>query len=92
MRLVPERIDKAWITSLADEDLIDVEARLRARFDVLDIREKKARGRGYNLMRGPEDLVLAWDRWSRVCSAMQARTLLARRVKAPRDGEAAAAS
>ena len=79
MRLVPERIDKAWIATLANDDLIDIEARLRTKFDVLDAREKKSRGNKYNLMRGPEDLVLAWDRWSRVCSAMRARTLLARR-------------
>ena len=79
MRLVPERIDKEWINTLEDADLIDVEARLRAKFDLLDVREKKARGNGYNLMRGPEDLVLAWDRWSRICRAMQARTLTARR-------------
>ena len=70
MRLVPERIDKEWISSLADDDLIDVEARLRSKFDVLDLREKKARGNSYNLMRGPEDLVLAWDRWNRICRAM----------------------
>jgi hypothetical protein len=81
MRLVPERIDKAWIETLADADLIDVEARLRAKFDLLDAREKKAQGNRYNLMRGPEDLVLAWDRWSRICRAMQGRTLLARRAK-----------
>ena len=82
MRLVPERIDKAWIDTLEDVDLIDVEARLRAKFDLLDGREKRARGNRYNLMRGPEDLVLAWDRWSRVCSAMQRRTLSARRKPA----------
>ena len=78
MRLVPDRIDKTWIGSLADDDLIDIEARLRTKFEILDAREKKSRGNKYNLMRGPEDLVLAWDRWSRICRAMQARTLLSR--------------
>jgi hypothetical protein len=75
MRVVPERIDAAWISTLADEDIIAIEARLQARFAILDSREKKLRGQSYNLMRGPADLVLAWDRWSRIRSARQSRKL-----------------
>ena len=84
MRLVPERINAVWLSTLTDQDLIDVEARLHARFTVLDIREKKAQGKHYNLMRGPEALVTAWDRWGRVNSAMRARTLEPRRVRPAR--------
>ena len=84
MRLVPERLDAAWIGTLADEDLTDVEARLHARFTILDNKEKNLRGGRYNLMRGPEELVLAWDRWSRVRSAMTSRTLTPR-ILAPKE-------
>ena len=84
MRLVPERIDAAWIGTLADEDLTDVEARLHARFNILDNKEKHLRGGRYNLMRGPQELVHAWDRWSRVRSAMQFRTLTPRTL-APKE-------
>ena len=81
MRLVPDKIDGTWIDTLADEDLIDVEARLHARFAALDNKEKKLRGPRYVLMRGPEELILAWDRWSRVRSATQRRTLVPRRLE-----------
>ena len=43
MRLVPERISAAWIGTLTDDDLVDVEARLHARFVDLERREKKSR-------------------------------------------------
>ncbi|HLA90187.1 MAG TPA: hypothetical protein VJL28_07155 [Gemmatimonadaceae bacterium] len=78
MRLVPERINAAWIATLADEDLLDIEARLSERFTILDNRHKQLRGRSYVLLRGPADLIDAWDRWSRLSMAVRARSLVAR--------------
>lgn len=79
MKLVPERITNEWIVSLTDADLLDVEARVHARFALLERREKKRRGYKYELMRGPADLTEAWDRWSRVNSATRERSLNPRR-------------
>lgn len=82
MRVVPDRISMAWIETLSDVDLLDVEARVHAKFSVLERREKKARGDKYQLMRGPADLMDAWDRWSRLLSATRERSLNPRREPA----------
>jgi hypothetical protein len=82
MRVLPERISMAWIDSLTDADLLDVEARVHARFAVLERREKKARGHKYQLCRGPADLMEAWDRWSRLQAAARERSLNPRRETA----------
>jgi len=79
MRLVPERISAAWIGTLTDDDLVDVEARLHARFVDLERREKKSRGAKYDLLRSPPDVMDAWDRWSRVNTATRGRALNPRR-------------
>jgi len=82
MRLLPERINAAWISTLADEDLLDIETRLYDRFTALDTRHKRLRGGAYNLMRGPTELIDAWDRWSRVSVATRTRSLVPRRPSA----------
>lgn len=82
MRVVPEQISHSWIETLTDDDLLDVEARVHAKFTVLERREKKARGEKYSLMRGPADLMLAWDRWSRLQAATRDRSLNPRRQPA----------
>jgi hypothetical protein len=79
MRLVPERINAAWIKTLEDEDLIAVEERLYGRFQALDNKEKKRRGGRYLMFNGPAELLTAWDRWCRVRNALQGRSLAARR-------------
>jgi hypothetical protein len=79
MRVVPERISTAWIETLTDADLLDVEARVHARFALLERREKRVRGYRYELMRGPADLMEAWDRWSRLHAATRERSLNPRR-------------
>lgn len=81
MRVVPERISMAWIDTLADEDLLDVEQRVHAQFTVLERREKKVRGDKYQLMRGPAELMDAWDRWSRIQAATRERSLNPRRER-----------
>lgn len=75
MRIVPERINMAWIDTLTDSDLLDVEARLHSRLAVIERREKKVRGDKYSLFRGPADLLEAWDRWSRLSGAARERSL-----------------
>ena len=75
MRLVPAQISMDWITTLTNEDLLDVESRVYAQFDVLNKREKKRRGDKYQLMRGPAELMEAWDRWSRINAAARERAL-----------------
>jgi hypothetical protein len=82
MRVLPDRISLAWIETLTDVDLLDVEARVHARFTVLERREKRARGDKYQLMRGPADLMEAWDRWSRLLAATRERSLNPRREPA----------
>ena len=82
MRVVPERITRAWIVTLADDDLVAVEARLHGRLAILEKREKKLRGAKYELMRSPADVMDAWDRWSRVNRATQERSLKLRRERA----------
>ena len=81
MRVVPDRIDMTWIGSLSDEDLILIEARLHARFSVLERREKKLHGQKYQLFRSPPDVMDAWDRWSRVNTATRGRSLNPRRPR-----------
>ena len=75
MRLVPERISRAWVDTLTDEDLIDVEARLHSKFATIERREKKQRGARYDITRGSADLIEAWDRWSRLLNAARERSL-----------------
>jgi hypothetical protein len=82
MRVVPERISMAWIDTLSDEDLLECEARVHARFALLERREKKERGDKYQLMRGPADLMDAWDRASRMLAATRDRSLNPRRATA----------
>ncbi len=79
MRVVPDRISMAWIETLTNDDLLDVEARVHAKFNILEKREKKARGDKYQLMRGPAELMDAWDRWSRLHAATRDRSLNPRR-------------
>lgn len=82
MRVVPERISLAWIETLTNDDLLDVEARVHAKFTLLERREKKVRGDKYQLMRGPAELMDAWDRWSRLHAATRDRSLNPRREAA----------
>jgi hypothetical protein len=80
MRVVPQQISHAWIETLSDEDMIDIEARLHAAFTVIERREKKALGHKYELCRGTAELMFAWDRWSRISAAARDRSLVPRRV------------
>ena len=75
---VPETISHKWIGALSDTDLVEAEGRLRAQLGVIERREKKVWGGKYELMRGPADLLNAWDRWTRVNRATRERGLSAK--------------
>lgn len=79
MRVVPETINQTWIETLADDDILDIERRLHAKFSVIERREKKLHGARYQLFKGSAELLLAWDRWSRVSNATRERSLRIRR-------------
>lgn len=79
MRVLPERVNTAWIETLSDDDLLDVEERVHKTFSTLERREKKLRGDRFQLMRGPEELLNAWDRWSRLLNATRERSLKPRK-------------
>lgn len=81
MRLVPERINRDWIDTLSDEDLVDVEARLHSRFKTIEKREQKALGARYTFMRAPADLLDAWDRWTRLLNALRERSLVTKKLE-----------
>jgi hypothetical protein len=83
MRVVPETINRVWIDTLSNEDLLDCEARVREKFAVIERREKKARGDKYSLYRGPADLMAAYDTWSRLSSAARERSLRVHRDPPP---------
>ena len=75
MKPVPDRINGAWVAALSDDEILGVEGALHETFSALELREKKARGDRYNLMRSPADLMEAWSRWSLVNAATRARAL-----------------
>lgn len=79
MKRIPEKINAAWIGTLADVDLLDVESRLHEKFAVMDRKQKQLRGSHYELMKGSTELIDAWDRWSRVDRAARARSLSPKR-------------
>jgi hypothetical protein len=80
MTEVPTRINAAWIGTLSDTDLLAMETELHNRFEDIERAEKRLRGAKYDLVRGSEELINAWDRWSRVNNATRVRNLAPRRV------------
>jgi hypothetical protein len=72
---MPERITGKWIDSLGDEKLLQAEAALHKVFSKLDGQERKRLGNAYDLMRGPAELMSAWDRWTRVNTETRSRGL-----------------
>ena len=79
MRL-PETINASWIATLADEQLMQAEARLHELFRVQEKREKARAGARYSMMRGPEPLISAWHRWLMVNNEALHRGMVLRRV------------
>ena len=77
---VPEHITSKWIDSLGNESLLDAESNLHKIFSDLEQEEKAQVGASYNLMHSSANVMAAWDRWSRVSTAVRARGLHRRRV------------
>ena len=76
---LPHRITADWMDTLPNEGLLDAEESLYAAFTELDRAERASRGARYELTRGPEELMRAWDRWSRVSTEARRRRLQPRR-------------
>lgn len=76
---LPARITGDWMDSLTNDDLLVAESTLHQAFSALDREERARTGTKYELMRGPAELMSAWDRWSRVNTATRARGLHPRR-------------
>ena len=78
---VPERVTADWIGTLANAQLMTVEARLHSEFLDEEIQEKERRGDRYALLQGPPALVNAWLRWQMVSNEARSRGLLVRHRK-----------
>jgi hypothetical protein len=78
---LPEYITSKWIDSLGNDSLLDAESNLHQIFSALEQEEKARGGANYSMMHGSADLMAAWDRWSRVSTAVRARGLHRRRER-----------
>jgi hypothetical protein len=75
MRAIPGRLSTTEIGALSADELLNAELAMHTRFAELDAVEKRTKGRKYNLMKGPAELMDAWDQWGRLTRAAQARLL-----------------
>ena len=75
---MPEKINAKWVDSLSDADLVQAEYDLRGALQKQETAERKRRGAAYQLLRGPEALTQAWNRWSFVGNALRLRGLRVR--------------
>jgi hypothetical protein len=55
---LPDRLTAAWIATLADGQLLQIESQLHGEFFVEETAEKRRRGGRYTLLQGPEALVI----------------------------------
>lgn len=76
---LPENVTANWASSLADDQLVQAEARLHAEFAKQERMEKKRTGDRYIMLRGPESLVSAWLRWLTVNNETRYRGVIVRR-------------
>lgn len=79
--MLPNRLTAAWIATLADSQLLQVESHLHGEFFVEETDEKRRRGGSYTLLQGPEALVTAWHRWMMVNNEVRTRGLVIRQRK-----------
>ena len=73
---LPDRLTAAWIATLADGQLLQIESQLHGEFFVEETAEKRRRGGRYTLLQGPEALVTAWHRWMMVNNEVRTRSLV----------------
>jgi hypothetical protein len=77
---VPAHITTKWMDSLGNDSLLDAESNLHQIFSALE-QEEKAQGGANFMMHSSADLMAAWDRWSRVSTAVRARGLHRKRSR-----------
>jgi hypothetical protein len=77
---LPDRITYDWMGTLDDDSLLDAEWSLHQVFTDEEAAQRRRLGDRYDLMRGPAELLSAWDRWSRVNRETRQRKLNPRRV------------
>jgi hypothetical protein len=69
MTTVMPRLTVATIAAMTTKQLLSAELAHHKRFTELDGDERRVRGSRYNLLRGPVELVDAWDQWGRLTRA-----------------------
>jgi hypothetical protein len=82
--VLPEKVNARWIASLGDEQLLEAEHLLHNAFAAEEAAEKRRKGARYTLLRGPESLVSAWNRWLLVRNATDSRGVIVHRAFSPR--------
>jgi len=75
MKALPAQVNASWIATLGDKQLMEAEAALHAIFSKEELAEKKRAGARYQMMRGPESLMSAWQRWLLVNNEVRARNV-----------------
>ena len=73
--MIPDTVNSRWIAGLADTQLVDAEVELHRAFEKHEVEERRLRGDNYKLMRGPEPLVTAWNKWQLGRNEAQSRGL-----------------
>ncbi len=81
--VLPEKVNSRWIASLPNDQLVEAEAMLHAVFVQEETAEKRRTGGNYKMLRGPESLVSAWNRWLLVSNATHTRGVVVRRSTRP---------
>jgi len=77
--VLPGTVNSRWIESLGVEQLREAEGLLHAEFLKEETAEKERTGARYKLLRGPESLVSAWNRWLLVNNAARTRKVVVHR-------------
>jgi hypothetical protein len=77
--LLPEKVNSRWIATLANDQLVEAEAQLHDVFLREEAAEKRRAGGRYTMLRGPESLISAWNRWVLVRNATESRGVGLRR-------------
>jgi hypothetical protein len=72
---LPDRITYDWMGTLDDDALLTAELSLHRLFADQEAAQRQRLGERYELMRGPAELLSAWDRWSRVNRETRERKL-----------------
>ena len=78
---IPDRINARWLATLANDQLVHVEALLHDMFHQQEKREKSRSGSRYVLLQGPPALVNAWLRWRLVNNETTVRGIVVSRAR-----------